>query len=62
MKREKAMKLREDWQGRSCDHPHFENEYFAGKETGNKVCSVCGCPIYTMVQTASSSLTNTRIS
>jgi hypothetical protein len=50
MLRRTALRLMKEWIGKRCDHPSIENEFFLGKETGNKVCAVCGRTIYTTVQ------------
>lgn len=49
MQRKKAIRLMKAWINRHCNHPQIENEYIAMKETGNKVCTVCGQTIYTTI-------------
>jgi tRNA(Ile)-lysidine synthase TilS/MesJ len=49
MQRKKALQLMRDWINRRCEHPNIENEFSFGKETGNKVCTICGRTIYAIV-------------
>lgn len=46
MQRKKAIRLMLEWTNRVCMHPNIEKEYCLEKETGNKVCTVCGHTIY----------------
>jgi hypothetical protein len=46
MHRKKALQLIKYWKSRTCLHPRIEKEYYLFKETGNKVCGVCGRIIY----------------
>lgn len=42
MEYNKALKLKEEWLNRPCDHPKFEKLYFTGAFLLNYVCSQCG--------------------
>ena len=46
MQRKKVLQIMKDWANKHCIHPYIEKEYHSGKETGNKVCTVCGQTIY----------------
>lgn len=46
MQRKKALQLLSAWTNRLCIHPSIVKEYQSKKETGNKVCGVCGRVIY----------------
>ncbi|MDQ3046746.1 MAG: hypothetical protein M3R27_04290 [Bacteroidota bacterium] len=46
MERERSLKLKKDWAKKTCFHPAIETELYLGRESGNKVCSVCGQTIY----------------
>jgi len=37
-----ALKLKDSWGDRSCDHPHLEKEYYTGAYLTNYVCIQCG--------------------
>jgi transcription initiation factor IIE alpha subunit len=37
-----ALKLKESWGEKPCDHPHLEKEYYTGAYLTNFVCSQCG--------------------
>jgi len=37
-----AIKLKERWGNKPCDHPHFEKVYFKGAFLVSYVCSACG--------------------
>jgi len=37
-----AQKLRDSWENKPCDHPHFEKEFYAGAYLVNYVCTHCG--------------------
>jgi hypothetical protein len=37
-----ALKLKESWGEKPCDHPHLEKEYYAGAFLINYICSQCG--------------------
>jgi transcription initiation factor IIE alpha subunit len=42
MEYNKALKLKEEWGNKHCDHPKFEKLYFTGAFLLNYVCSQCG--------------------
>jgi hypothetical protein len=42
MQLSEAMKLREKWGDKPCDHPHLEKEYHLGSDTGDYACTQCG--------------------
>lgn len=37
-----ALKLRERWGNKPCDHPSLDKEYDLGTTTGDYVCTQCG--------------------
>jgi len=37
-----ALKLKDSWGDKPCDHPHLEKEYYTGAYLTNYVCSQCG--------------------
>lgn len=37
-----AAKLRQAWGDKPCEHPHIEQEYHLGSNTGEYVCTQCG--------------------
>jgi hypothetical protein len=37
-----AQTLKNSWDKKPCDHPHFEKEYYAGAYLINWVCTQCG--------------------
>ena len=42
MQMKDAMRLQNNWGGKPCDHPAFDEEYFNGASTGDYVCTTCG--------------------
>ncbi len=46
MERDISLKLKKDWAKKTCFHPSIEIEFYMGRESGNKVCTVCGQTIY----------------
>ena len=42
MRTQKAEELRQQWGGKSCNHPSIEKEYYQGMPTGAYVCTQCG--------------------
>lgn len=42
MQWEAAKRLREQWGGKPCDHPHLTKEYYLGSQTGDWACNQCG--------------------
>lgn len=36
------QKLREEWGGKPCSHPHFEKVYFTGAFLISYACTACG--------------------
>jgi len=38
-----AIKLREKWGDKPCDHKSLDKEYHLGSATGDFVCIQCGC-------------------
>ncbi|MDP4224333.1 MAG: hypothetical protein Q8868_13585 [Bacteroidota bacterium] len=38
----KALKLREEWGNKPCDHPKLEKVYFTGAFLLNYACAQCG--------------------
>lgn len=43
MEYNKALKLKEEWGNKPCDHPKFEKVYYTGAFLLNYVCTQCGC-------------------
>ncbi len=41
MQMDEAARLREK-SGRPCKNPNYEKEYYAGADTGDRVCRNCG--------------------
>jgi hypothetical protein len=37
-----ALKLKEEWGDKPCDHPHLEKVYYSGAYLVNYVCTRCG--------------------
>lgn len=37
-----AQKVKSEWGGKHCDHPHIEREYYTGAFLTNYVCVQCG--------------------
>jgi hypothetical protein len=37
-----ALKVKEEWGDKPCNHPHLEKEYYTGAFLTNYVCSQCG--------------------
>jgi hypothetical protein len=37
-----ALKLREEWGNKPCEHPQLEKVYFTGAFLINYVCTTCG--------------------
>jgi hypothetical protein len=37
-----AIKLKEEWGKKACDHPRFEKVYYTGAYLINYVCTTCG--------------------
>lgn len=37
-----ALKVKESWGEKTCDHPHLEKEYYSGAFLTNWVCTQCG--------------------
>lgn len=37
-----AIKRREHWGSKLCNHPSLEKEYIHGSQTGDYVCTQCG--------------------
>ena len=37
-----AQKIKELWEGKPCNHPHLEEEYYLGAFLINYVCTQCG--------------------
>jgi hypothetical protein len=46
MQHEKALKLMKEWGNKPCNHPNVEKEYYLGTDTGDKVCTQCGHPVF----------------
>lgn len=42
MEYNKALKLKEEWGNKPCDHPGFEKVYYSGAFLINYVCTTCG--------------------
>ena len=42
MQFDEAIRLRESWQGKSCNHLSIEKEYYLGSDTMDYICSQCG--------------------
>lgn len=42
MQKKKALRLREEWDGKPCPHPSLSREYDLGEHTGGYVCTQCG--------------------
>lgn len=42
MQMNEAMKLREAWGDKPCNHPDLDKEYELGTATGDYVCTQCG--------------------
>jgi transposase-like protein len=38
----KALKLKEEWGNKPCDHPRFEKVYYTGAFLISYVCTQCG--------------------
>lgn len=43
MQMDKAIELRKAWGNKLCSHPNFDKEYYLGADTGDYVCTTCGC-------------------
>jgi len=50
MKTQRAEELRQEWGGKPCRHPKFEEEFFQGMHTGAFVCTICGAAQATRAQ------------
>lgn len=37
-----ALKVKESWGDKPCDHPHIEKEYYSGAFLTNWICTQCG--------------------
>lgn len=37
-----AIKVKEAWGAKPCDHPHLEKEYYSGAFLTNFICTQCG--------------------
>jgi len=37
-----ALKVKEAWGNKPCDHPHIEKEYYTGAFLTNWICTQCG--------------------
>jgi hypothetical protein len=37
-----ALKLKEEWRNKPCEHPRLEKVYFTGAFLINYVCTTCG--------------------
>jgi hypothetical protein len=37
-----ALKVKESWGNKQCNHPHLEKEYYAGAFLINYICTQCG--------------------
>ncbi len=42
MEYSKALKLKEEWGNKPCDHPKLEKVYYSGAYLINYVCTTCG--------------------
>ena len=42
MQSSEAIKLREKWGDKPCDHESLDKEYYLGSATGDYVCKQCG--------------------
>lgn len=43
MQAEEALRLREEWGNKPCDHPGpLSKEYYLSAATGDYVCTICG--------------------
>jgi hypothetical protein len=41
----KALKLKEEWGNKPCDHPKLEKVYYSGAFLINYACTTCGADL-----------------